>query len=489
MVMVRAAGFEPATSRFVAGRSKSAELRAHLGGDGGPRTRDLPVKSRLLSHLSYVPTIHGSASRLRTRISRINSAPLYQLSYRGSGGGSRNRTGAWSASKADALPSWLSRYPGVRLGVTGGIRTRDGGVTTRSLRPLGDRHTEAHSVRVSLSVLSLLGGRSRTYDAPRFKRPLYQLSYAQPGKSRFGGEDFHGAASIAEMAGDEGFEPSSADLEAAMLPLHQSPAGASGRSRTHGLRFVRPALYQLSYARRMLERDKGVEPLPHGLEGRRTEPLNTSPAFGGPEGDRTLDLPLARRALSRLSYKAQRGADSITRSSRADSNRRPGPYKEPALTAELREPWWCRTGSNRRPSPYESAALPLSYGTARECILMARPEGFEPSTREVEARCSSPLSYGRMARRAGFEPAPSDFGVRRSSIELSAVENYALRRRLRGDIRVVVVRAVGFEPTSSSFRSWPSTGLTLRPERGGRGRIDIRARSIAHFFWRYQWRM
>jgi hypothetical protein len=27
---------------------------------------------------------------------------------------------------------------------------------------------------------------------------------------------------------------------------------------------------------------------------------------------------------------------------------------------------------------------------------MVRPEGFEPPTREVEARCSNPLSYGRI---------------------------------------------------------------------------------------------
>ena len=40
---------------------------------------------------------------------------------------------------------------------------------------------------------------------------------------------------------------------------------------------------------------------------------------------------------------------------------------------------------------------------------MARPEGFEPSTREVEARCSRPLSYGRVTPRwlaegGGIEP-------------------------------------------------------------------------------------
>ena len=54
---------------------------------------------------------------------------------------------------------------------------------------------------------------------------------------------------------------------------------------------------------------------------------------------------------------------------------------------------------------------------------MARPEGFEPSTREVEARCSDPLSYGRLvAPRVGLEPTTSAFEARRSITELTRQE-------------------------------------------------------------------
>jgi hypothetical protein len=35
---------------------------------------------------------------------------------------------------------------------------------------------------------------------------------------------------------------------------------------------------------------------------------------------------------------------------------------------------------------------------------MARPEGFEPSTRRIENGGSDPLSYGRMEEGSGIEP-------------------------------------------------------------------------------------
>lgn len=66
------------------------------------RTRDLPLTRRLLCHLSYDGL----------RCSRSGSLVHF----------------------------------GMRSGVTGRIRTDDGGVTTRRLKPLVDGHTGAHSV-------------------------------------------------------------------------------------------------------------------------------------------------------------------------------------------------------------------------------------------------------------------------------------------------------------------------------------------------------
>ena len=38
-------------------------------------------------------------------------------------------------------------------------------------------------------------------------------------------------------------------------------------------------------------------------------------------------------------------------------------------------------------------------------IIMARPRGFEPLAYGLEVRCSIQLSYGRLERETGFEPA------------------------------------------------------------------------------------
>lgn len=74
-----------------------------------------------------------------------------------------------------------------------------------------------------------------------------------------------------EVAGDEGIEPSSADLEAAMLPLHQSPSGVAGEIRTRvnvGCSYVPCRSATATVARQV-----GFEPTTSGSEARRTDPL------------------------------------------------------------------------------------------------------------------------------------------------------------------------------------------------------------------------
>lgn len=130
--------------------------------------------------------------------------------------------------------------------------------------------------------------------------------------------------------------------------------------------------------------------------------------------------------------------------------------------------------------------------------MKARPEGFEPSTREVEARCSSPLSYGRVARLVGFEPTTSRSEAGRSCPlsyrrgELSApvpvglvpaawirTRNLPLTKRalyrlsyagiIHGVVRAVV-RVAGFEPAASRSQAARSDQAELHPEIFGRGR-------------------
>lgn len=128
-------------------------------------------------------------------------------------------------------------------------------------------------------------------------------------------------------------------------------------------------------------------------------------------------------------------------------------------------------------------------------MRLARQEGFEPSTREVEARCSSPLSYGRVARRVGFEPTTSAFEARRScplSYRREDGEAYGLRSHdLRLDKPVLyraeltprqgqsrqclrrlrrVVCAAGFEPAASRSQAGRSDRTELRAGCAGRGR-------------------
>ena len=69
---------------------------------------------------------------------------------------------------------------------------------------------------------------------------------------------------------------------------------------------------------------------------------------------------------------------------------------------------------------------------------LVRPEGFEPPTLWSEARCSNPLSYGRMSTfsllaRTGFPPAR------------------------------LLVGARGFEPPTSSSRTTRATKLRYAP--------------------------
>jgi hypothetical protein len=73
------------------------------------------------------------------------------------------------------------------------------------------------------------------------------------------------------VAGDEGVEPSSADLEAAMLPLHQSPLARSAGIEPATSRVEAGCSDPLSYER--LARRVGFEPTTSGSEARRTDPL------------------------------------------------------------------------------------------------------------------------------------------------------------------------------------------------------------------------
>ena len=74
----------------------------------------------------------------------------------------------------------------------------------------------------------------------------------------------------------------------------------------------------------------------------------------------------------------------------------------------------------------------------RVCRGLVRPEGIEPPTLWSEARCSNPLSYGRM-----------------SPISLLA-QTVSLPARL-------LVGARGFEPPTSSSRTTRATKLRYAP--------------------------
>lgn len=110
----------------------------------------------------------------------------------------------------------------------------------------------------------------------------------------------------------------------------------------------------------------------------------------------------------------------------------------------------------------EAAMLPLHQSP------VAHPEGFEPSTSEVEARCSSPLSYGRLWRPV----RDSNSRLPRSkrgflSAELTGREDYVLRRRLR---RMVCV--AGIEPATSCSQGRRATAA-LHAEVVGRGSVVV----------------
>ncbi len=55
----------------------------------------------------------------------------------------------------------------------------------------------------------------------------------------------------------------------------------------------------------------------------------------------------------------------------------------------------CRSCRPTRGALFETALCKLGAGLPRKDRRVARPEGFEPPTEEVEAPCSIQLSYGR----------------------------------------------------------------------------------------------
>lgn len=75
----------------------------------------------------------------------------------------------------------------------------------------------------------------------------------------------------AVLAGDLGIEPRSSDLEADVLPLHQSPVARSEGFEPSTIRVEAGCSDPLSYER--LARQVGFEPTTSGSEARRTDPL------------------------------------------------------------------------------------------------------------------------------------------------------------------------------------------------------------------------
>lgn len=89
-----------------------------------------------------------------------------------------------------------------------------------------------------------------------------------------------------------------------------------------------------------------------------------------------------------------------------DSNHQLPAYRADAPPVELYDvsllrKWSGLEGLNLRPPGPNPGALPTELNPEK----LVRPEGFEPSTPGVEARCSDPLSQGRviLVRRLRFE--------------------------------------------------------------------------------------
>lgn len=76
------------------------------------------------------------------------------------------------------------------------------------------------------------------------------------------------------VAGDEGIEPSSSDLEADVLPLHQSPIGVAGEDRTRVCRICNPEPYRSATA--TVARRARFELATSGFEARRSIQLRLS---------------------------------------------------------------------------------------------------------------------------------------------------------------------------------------------------------------------
>lgn len=108
----------------------------------------------------------------------------------------------------------------------------------------------------------------------------------------------------AKVAGDEGVEPSSADLEAAMLPLHQSPLVRPARLELAACGLEGRCSIQLSYGR--VARRVGFEPTTSRFEAGRAIQLRYQRVVKGRSGielrafarrDSTRNLPNSERHL------------------------------------------------------------------------------------------------------------------------------------------------------------------------------------------------
>lgn len=82
----------------------------------------------------------------------------------------------------------------------------------------------------------------------------------------------------------------------------EKKSGTGGRVRTPGIRFWRPALYQLSYTR--LAPTTGLEPTTFRSTGERSNRLSYAGRtwHGGRDRDRTCGIRFVRPALFQLSY-------------------------------------------------------------------------------------------------------------------------------------------------------------------------------------------
>jgi hypothetical protein len=113
-----------------------------------------------------------------------------------------------------------------------------------------------------------------------------------------------------------------------------------------------------------------------------------------------------------------------------------------------------RPGVEPGPARSQRAVLPLHHPHH-----LVRPEGFEPSTAEVEARCSDPLSYGRLARQVGFEPTTSGSEARRTD----PLCYWRMKRRgTLSELQGLADLTGNFSPATSPIRSPTPMSASVR---------------------------